>query len=87
MVNLLPVEQEIDAALKANVKALKDALFDLLAAMILYIIAVVSLFHAGLRIAFAFLGLVLWSLALLVTFLYWLRSWAVARSSSTLHGR
>jgi hypothetical protein len=72
VVNLLPVEQE------------KEGVFDLLVALILCVIAVVSLFHAGLRMVFAVLGLVLWSLALLTVFLYWLRSWAVARSSSSL---
>ncbi len=46
-----------------------------------------SLVHAVVRIVFAFLGLVLWALALLIMFLYWLRSWAVSRSASTLHGR
>jgi predicted ABC-type exoprotein transport system permease subunit len=85
MVNLLPVKQEIDSALNANLTALKEGFFDLLAAMILCVIVVVSLFHAVVRIAFAFLGLLLWSLALPVVFLYWLRSWAVARSSSSLH--
>ena len=79
--------EEIDAALHANLSALKDAFLDLLAAVVLCIIACCSLLHAVLRIAFAVLGLLLWALALLITFLYWLRSWAVSRSASTLHGR
>lgn len=82
---LSPTEKEIDAALKTNGAALKESLLDLLAAVILSVIAVVSLVHAGFRLVYAVLGLVLWSLALLVTFLYWLRSLAVSSSSSSLH--
>ena len=84
---LTPLEQQINSALHANLAALKDGFFDFLAALIPCVIAAVSLVHAGLRIAFAVLGLLLWSLALLVTFLYWLRSLAAARSSSSLHRR
>ena len=84
---LTPLEQQINTALHANLAALKDGFFDLLAAVILCVIAVISVFHAVCRIAFACLGLLLWSLALLVTFLYWLRSLASAHSSSSLHRR
>lgn len=82
---LTSTEKEIDAALRTNGAALKESLLDLLAALILCVIAVVSLVHAGARFVYAVLGLLLWSLALFVTFLYWLRSLAVARSSSSLH--
>jgi hypothetical protein len=78
---------EIDAALSSHLATLRGGLFDLLAAVILVITALVSCLHAVVRIAYAFLGLVMWSLALFITFLYWLRAWAVSRSSSTLHGR
>ena len=78
---------EIDAALYSNLAALRDGFFDVLAALILVVTALFSLVHAVVRIVFAFLGLVLWALALLIMFLYWLRSWAVSRSASTLHGR
>lgn len=82
---LSPTEKEIDAALKTNGAALIESLLDLLAAVILCVIAAVSLVHAGLRFVFAVLGLLLWSLALLITFLYWLRSVVVARSASSIH--
>lgn len=82
---LLPIEQEIDASLRTNLTSLREALFDLLAAIILIIIAVISFFHALTRVTFAALGLLLWAIALLITFLYWLRGWAVARSTSSLH--
>jgi ABC-type dipeptide/oligopeptide/nickel transport system permease subunit len=78
---------EIDAALWANLAALHDGWFDLFAVLILVLTALFSCLHAFVRIAFAFLGLALWTLALLITFLYWLRFWAVSRSSSTLYGR
>jgi hypothetical protein len=80
-------QQEITAALNTNLATLRDGFFDLLAALILVLTALFSCVHAILRMLFAFLGLLLWSLALLITFLYWLRAWAVSRSSSTLHGR
>lgn len=76
---------EIDTALSSNLAALKDAFLDLLAALILCLVAGFSLVHAVLRIAFAFLGLLLWSFALLIVGLYRLRAWAVSRSSSSLH--
>lgn len=76
---------EINIALHSNLGAMKEGFFDLLAALVLFVIAFCSCLHAVFRIAFAFLGLVLWALALLIVFLYWLRAWAVARSSSSLH--
>ncbi len=79
--------QEIDSALTANWTALVDGFLDLLAALVLLLTALFSLVHAVLRIAFAALGLVLWSVALLIIGLYWLRSWAVSRSSSSVHMR
>jgi glucan phosphoethanolaminetransferase (alkaline phosphatase superfamily) len=84
---LLPDEQEIDMALQQNLMSLKEAFCDLLAALILFVVSLFSILHAVLRIAFAVLSLVLWALALFIRFLYWLQSWAVARSSSTLHRR
>src|SRR5436305_11690327 len=82
---LSPQDQQIDAALHANLRALKEGFFDLLAALVLALVVVVSLIHAGLRMSFAILGLLLWAVALIVIFLYWLRSLCVARSSSSLH--
>jgi hypothetical protein len=79
-------QQEITAALGTNLATLRDGLFDLLAALILVLTALFSCLHAVVRIVFAGLGLLLWSLALLITFLYWLRAWVVSRSASTLHG-
>jgi hypothetical protein len=79
-------EQEIDSALWSNLAALKASFFDLLAALILCVIAAVSLAHAIVRVTFAVLGLLIWSLALLVVFLYWLRDCALARSSNPLRG-
>jgi hypothetical protein len=76
---------EIDSALHSNLDALKEAFFDLLAALVLFLIAICSIVHAVLRMVFAGLGLLLWSLALLIVFLYWLRAWAVGRSSSSVH--
>jgi hypothetical protein len=78
-------DQQIDAALQMNLTTLKEAFFDWLAALVLALVAVVSLCHATLRIGFAILGLLLWSLALFVVFLYWVRSLCVAQSSSSLH--
>jgi hypothetical protein len=75
----------IDTALASNLAALKDAFLDLLAALILALVAGFSLIHAVIRIAFSFLGLMLWTFALLIVGLYWLRAWAVSRSSSSLH--
>lgn len=82
---LTPQDVQIDQALGANLTALKEAFFDLLAALLLCLIAGVSVAHAGVRLVFAVVGLLLWALALITTFLYWLRSLAVARSSSSLH--
>jgi hypothetical protein len=76
---------EIDSALHSNLDALKEAFFDFLGALVLLLIAICSIAHAVLRMVFAGLGLLLWSLALLIVFLYWLRAWAVARSSSSVH--
>jgi hypothetical protein len=75
----------IDSALHSNLDALKEGFFDLLGALVLLFIAVFSIVHAVLRMVFAGLGLLLWSLALLIVLLYWLRAWAVARSSSSVH--
>lgn len=83
--SLSPLEQKIDNSLWSNLGGLLDAVLDLLAALVLFLISVLCLLHAGLRIAFGVLGLLLWVVALLVTGLYWLRSWAVSRSSSSLH--
>lgn len=79
--------EEIDAALQTNLASLKEACCDLLAAFVLVLIAGLSLLHAFLRLIFAMTGLLLWVVALLITFLYWLRAWSVARSSSSLHRR
>jgi hypothetical protein len=76
---------EIDSALHANLNTLKEGFFDLLAALILLVVASLSIVHAVLRMAFAFLGLLLWAVALLIMGLYALRAWAVAQSSSSLH--
>lgn len=78
--------QEIDTALNANLATLRDGFFDLLAALILVMTALFSCVHAIVRMVFAALGLFMWALALLITFLYWLRAWAVSRSASSLHG-
>jgi hypothetical protein len=77
-------EQEIDSALWSNLAALKASSFDVIAALILIVIAMVSLLHGLFRVAFAFIGLLIWCFALLTVFLYWLRELALARSS--LHG-
>jgi hypothetical protein len=79
-------QQEITAALDANLVTLHDGFFDLLAALILVVTALFSCIHAIVRIVFALLGLLMWALALLITWLYWLRAWAVSRSTSSLHG-
>jgi hypothetical protein len=77
--------QEADAALCANLAMLRDGFLDLLAALVLLVIALCSVVHAVVRLVFGFVGLALWALALLIAFLYWLRAWAVSRSSSSLH--
>jgi hypothetical protein len=76
---------EIDTALHANLTALIDSFRDLGAALVLCLVAGFSLVHAVLRIVFAALGFLLWALALLIIFLYWLRAWTVKNSSSSLH--
>ena len=55
-----PLDQEIDVALWQNLTSLKEALCDLLAAIVLLLIAVLSLLHALLRLGFATIGLLLW---------------------------
>jgi 4-hydroxybenzoate polyprenyltransferase len=86
MTRSLPAtEQEIEGALQQNLRTLGEAFLDLLAALILVVIVAVSLTHALLRIVFAVLGLLLWTGALIITALYWLRAWSVSRSSSSLH--
>jgi hypothetical protein len=45
--------QEIDAALQANLTALREAFCDLLAALIMIIISLLSFLHAVLRVVFA----------------------------------
>jgi hypothetical protein len=65
---------EIDSTLHANLDTLIEGFFDFVAALVLLIIALCSCLHTVLRIMFAVLGLVLWALALLIVFLYWLRS-------------
>jgi hypothetical protein len=84
---LTPFENEIDQALQNNLTAMKEALCDLLAGLVLVLIAAVSLLHSMVRVLFAFLGLLLWALALLNVGLYAVRSWAVARSASSIHRR
>lgn len=79
--------KEIDAALHSNLASLKEACCDLLAAFVLVLIAICSLVHAVLRFAFAVLGLFLWVVALLITFLEGIRAWSVSRSASSLHHR
>src|SRR5689334_21389185 len=82
----LPADvQAIESALQQNLQTLGEALLDLLAALILVVIVVFSLTHALCRIVFAVLGLLLWTGALAITALYWLRAWLVAHSSSSLH--
>jgi hypothetical protein len=76
---------EIDAALSANIQTLVEGALDVLAALILLLIGLVGLVHGLLRMMSGALGLLLWSLALFITFLYSLRAWAIARSSSSLH--
>jgi hypothetical protein len=75
----------INSALDTHVAALRDGLLDVLAALVLLLVALCSLVHALIRVVSAGLGLLLWVVALLITFLYWLRAWAVARSTSSLH--
>ncbi len=87
MMLLTPQEQAIDNALHTNLITLKEGFLDFLAGVLLCIIALVSVLHAVIRMLFAGLGLLLWSLALFLTFLYWLRAWVVSRSSTTIHRR
>jgi hypothetical protein len=75
----------IDTALASNLAALKDAFLDLLAALVLCLVALFSVVHACIRVGFAFLGLLLWVFALLIVGLYWLRAWLASHSSSSLH--
>lgn len=82
---LTPQEQAIDNALHSNLTTLKEGFLDFLAGLLLCIIALVSVLHAVIRMVFAGLGLLLWALALLITFLYWLRAWIVSRSATTVH--
>jgi hypothetical protein len=82
---LTPIEKEVDRALEENLRALKEALLDMLAGLALVLIALVSLLHSVVRVVFAGLGLVLWALALLNVGLHGLRGWIVSRSASSLH--
>lgn len=78
---MTPLDQQIDAALHLNLDMLKAGFFEFLAALLLIVIAVFSLFGSVVRMTVACLGLLLWAVALFVTFLSWLRSKAVAHSS------
>ena len=87
MMQLSPLDQEINSALQSNLLAMKEAFLDLLAGVILCLTGLFSVFHAVVRLIWAGLGLLLWALALFLTFLQWLQAWVVARSSSTVHRR
>jgi hypothetical protein len=77
----------IDTALASNLAALKDAFLDLLAALVLCLVAGFSVIHALIRVVYAFLGLLLWVFALLLTGLYWLRAWLASHKSSFQYER
>lgn len=87
MKSLTPAEKEIQDALQANITTLSEALCDLVAAVVLCLVAVLSLVHAVVRLLFGGVGLLLWALALVIVGLNWLRSWAVSRSGSSIHRR
>lgn len=78
--HLLPIEKQIDDELHKNVAELQAALFELLAALLLFLTAFISIIHGILRTAKAALDLLLWAVALLITFLYWLHYRAVSKS-------
>ena len=80
MMHLTPLEQEIDAALNLNLATLKTGFFECLAALLLLVIAALSLFGSVVRMVVAVLGLLLWAVALLVTFLSWVRGRCLARA-------
>ena len=77
------VVHQIDAALMAHLSTLHDAFFDLLAALITLLIFVTSLTHAIIRMAYALVGIVLWTLALWMTLLQVLQKKVVARSHTS----
>ncbi len=79
---MTPLEQQIDAALNLNLAMLKAGFFECLAALLLLLIAALSLFCSVVRMVAAGLGLLLWAVALFVTFLSWVRGLALSRTSS-----
>jgi protein-S-isoprenylcysteine O-methyltransferase Ste14 len=77
------VVHQIDAALAGHLATLHDAFFDLLAALITLLIFAVSLTHAVIRMMYAVVGIVLWTLALWMTLLQMLQKKVVARSHTS----
>lgn len=75
--------RQIDAALAGHLATLHDAFFDLLAAVITLLLFVTTLTHSIIRMLYAVVGIVIWSLALWITVLQALQGKIVARSHTS----
>lgn len=74
---------EINAAMQMHLSTLHDAFFDFLAAIIAVLLGITSILHAVIRIAYAGIGLLIWTLGLWMIALQSLRAKCVARSSTS----
>ncbi|BCL83192.1 hypothetical protein ccbrp13_56570 [Ktedonobacteria bacterium brp13] len=83
---MTPIQQphnEIEQAMKMHIATLHDACFDLLAAIIAVILGITSVLHSLTRIAYAGIGLIVWTLGVWMISLQWLRKQCITRSSTS----
>ena len=75
--------EQIDQALAQHLSTLHDALFDVLAALLTFLLFITSLTHALVRIVYALVGIIIWTFALWIVGLQTLQKKVVARSQTS----
>lgn len=74
---------EIDAAMQQHIATLHDAAFDAIVALLGILLGILSFIHAIVRVIFAIVGLVVWTLGVWLIALKALRQQCVSRSSTS----
>lgn len=76
-------QHDIDAAMAAHLQTLRDACFDMLAALLTIFLGFISLIHAIVRVVYALVGLTVWTLGVWIIALQALQTQCIQRSSSS----
>lgn len=76
-------QKQIDAAMALHVQTLRDAAFDSLSALLTIILGILSFIHAIVRVLYASIGMVVWTLGVWLIALQALRAQCIAHSATS----